>query len=250
MVTRRLPNPVRCKANRLRYQAARRGAGCAARASGQPEAQMDGHPRQNPAYGLLRENPAMCRVFLFWGRDRAHHRCITSFGASIAGLPDTEECRRAKRLVEPNPGPAEPPSNQRDVRVELVARKALFGRDALLQLVPLRMRRGPSAALSLLVRSRVRWGSAGTLVYRAKRKRWRGWPCRVDHHQCLATGHAGIFQIRAGDPKWRVGRGDRRRGWPIAGAGAAAPCAARRRRGWRATPPDAARARSPRALRG
>ncbi len=40
---------------------------------------------------------------------------------------------------------------RRDVRVELVARSGLFGRDALLQVVPLRTRRGLSAALSLLV---------------------------------------------------------------------------------------------------
>jgi hypothetical protein len=36
--------------------------------------------------GLLRENPAICRVFLFWGRDRVHHRCITTFGSEHCGI--------------------------------------------------------------------------------------------------------------------------------------------------------------------
>jgi hypothetical protein len=54
--------------------------------------------------GLLRENLQFAG-FSYSGEETA---CITGAsrpsGASIAGLPDTEECRQAKRLVEPNPG--------------------------------------------------------------------------------------------------------------------------------------------------
>src|SRR3954452_15337165 len=52
-----LPNPVRCKANRARYQAARRWARVAAK--------RDGHPRQNPAYRPAKENPRLGGGFLF-----------------------------------------------------------------------------------------------------------------------------------------------------------------------------------------
>src|SRR5204862_7959235 len=50
VVTRRLakPRPVQGEAGSV--DAARRGTGYAARAAGQPSAQRDGHPRQNPAY--------------------------------------------------------------------------------------------------------------------------------------------------------------------------------------------------------
>jgi hypothetical protein len=54
--------------------------------------------------GLLRKSPALAGLF-YSGEETA---CITCpsrpSGASIAGLPDTEECHRAKRLVGPNPG--------------------------------------------------------------------------------------------------------------------------------------------------
>src|SRR5262249_46380658 len=64
------PNPVRCKANRLRYQAARRGAGSAA--------QKDGHPRQNPAYRPATENPRRSGGFLFSGRRSGAQRKLAA----------------------------------------------------------------------------------------------------------------------------------------------------------------------------
>src|SRR5437667_11578053 len=58
MVTWRLakPRPVQGEAGSV--DAARRGTGYAARAAGQPAAERDGHPRQNPAYRPATENPA------------------------------------------------------------------------------------------------------------------------------------------------------------------------------------------------
>jgi hypothetical protein len=115
--------------------------------------------------GLLRENPAICRVFLFWGRDRVHHRCITTFGSEHCGIARQEECRRAKRLVQPNPGAvsSDVPLAQKGVCLMSVLTQPSHGRtrgrpcgarrtewvvrtrrDALLQLVPLRTRRGRS----------------------------------------------------------------------------------------------------------
>ena len=130
---------------------------------------MDGRPRQNPAYRSATGKPCICRVFLFSASTAVHHRCITRFPlrlpiSEVARARSLCSCgirrrdladrgRSDRRLLNEQDDPAEPPSNQRDVRVELVARSGLFGRDALLQLVPLRTRRGLSAALSLLVRS-------------------------------------------------------------------------------------------------
>jgi hypothetical protein len=124
--------------------------------------------------GLLRENPAICRVFLFWGRDRVHHRCITTFGSE-----HSRECATRRNAVGQSawlsqiPAPCLPtslaqkgvcslskmtqPSHRRTRGRPCGARRAEWvvqtRRDALLRLVPVRTRRGLSAALSLLVRS-------------------------------------------------------------------------------------------------
>jgi hypothetical protein len=100
--------------------------------------------------GLLRENPAICRVFLFLGkrpraspvhhdlRERALRDCPTrrnAVGQSawLSQIPapclPMSACSE-RRLLNEQDDPAEPPPNQRDVRVELVARSGLFGRDA------------------------------------------------------------------------------------------------------------------------
>src|SRR5207244_9116094 len=50
VVTRRLAKPRPVQGEAGSDDAARRGTGYAARAAGQPVAERDGHPRQNPAY--------------------------------------------------------------------------------------------------------------------------------------------------------------------------------------------------------
>jgi hypothetical protein len=85
--------------------------------------------------GLLRENPAICRVFLFWGRPRAspvHHdlreralrdcptrRNAVGQSAWLSQIPapclPMFACSE-RRLLNEQDDPAEPPSNQRDVR--------------------------------------------------------------------------------------------------------------------------------------
>jgi hypothetical protein len=54
--------------------------------------------------GLLRENPAFAGFSYSWEETACITGASRDSGASIAGLPDTEESRRGKRLVEPNSG--------------------------------------------------------------------------------------------------------------------------------------------------
>jgi hypothetical protein len=139
--------------------------------------------------GLLRENPAMQGFPILGKRPRAspvHHdlreralrdcptrRNAVGQSAWLSQIPPPclpmSACSE-RRLLNEQDDPAEPPSNQRDVRpsTEWVVRTR---RDALLQLVPLRTRRGLSAALSLLVRSRSELGARRDNPSRAKHER-------------------------------------------------------------------------------
>ena len=63
-MTRRLAKPRPVQGETGSTDAARRGAGYAARATGRPMAKRDGHPRQNPAYRPATETPAPAGVFM------------------------------------------------------------------------------------------------------------------------------------------------------------------------------------------
>ena len=156
MVTRWLakPRPVQGEAGPV--DAARRGPGTPLEPPG------DRRPRWMAIHdrirltGLLTENPAICRVFLFMNKpqaselrlhaspvhhageindfDRRKHRhgrrpCAAWLGG-IRRPPTPTRVGSERRLLNEQDDRAEPPSNQRDVRVELVARSGLFGCDA------------------------------------------------------------------------------------------------------------------------
>ena len=63
MATRRLAKPRPVQGEAGSDDAARRGTGYAARAAGQPVAERDGHPRQNPAYRPATEKALVTRAF-------------------------------------------------------------------------------------------------------------------------------------------------------------------------------------------
>jgi hypothetical protein len=51
-----------------------------------------------------KENLAICRVFLFWGRDRVRHRASRPRERALRDCPTWRNAVGHKRLVEPNPG--------------------------------------------------------------------------------------------------------------------------------------------------
>ncbi len=81
-------------------------------------------PRASPVHHELRERTL---------RDCPTRRNAVGQSAWLSQIPapclPMSACSE-RRLLNEQDGPAEPPSNQRDVRVELVARNGLFGRDA------------------------------------------------------------------------------------------------------------------------
>jgi len=105
---------------------------------------------KNPAYRSAKGKPCNLQGFPILGkrpraspvhhdlRERALRDCPTrrnAVGQSawLSQIPapclPMSACSE-RRLLNEHDDPAEPPSNQRDVRVELVARSGLFGRDA------------------------------------------------------------------------------------------------------------------------
>jgi len=70
VVTRRLAKPRPVQGEAGSDEVARRGTGYAARAAGQPAAERDGHPRQNPAYRPATEKALVTGLFLWTDRWR------------------------------------------------------------------------------------------------------------------------------------------------------------------------------------